>query len=128
MDEPITFGRAAPTVCVRDIGVALRFYAGVLGFEKVFANGDPVGFVVLKKDAAEIHLARKVDHVASITNVMHLFVDDADALHRRLEAQDTRIIKRLADKEYGQRSFVFADPDGNRIDVGARSSERVRST
>jgi catechol 2,3-dioxygenase-like lactoylglutathione lyase family enzyme len=29
-----------------------------------------------------------------------------------------RIIKSLRDKDYGQRAFVFADPDGNRIDVG----------
>ncbi len=121
MDEAITFGRTAPTLCVRDMDAALRFYSGVLGFSKVFENGDPVGFVVLKKDAAEVHLSRKADHVAMTANVMHLFVDDADALYRRLEAAGTRIIKRLADKDYGQRSFVFADPGGNRIDVGART-------
>jgi predicted enzyme related to lactoylglutathione lyase len=124
MDEPVTFGRAAPTICVRDMQAALRFYGGVLGFTTVFENGDPVGFAVLKKDAAEIHLTRKADHVASTANVMHLFVDDADALYRRLEGAGTRIIKRLADKDYGQRAFVFADPDGNRIDVGARLQPR----
>jgi len=120
MDEPVTFGRAAPTICVRDMQAALRFYGGVLGFTTVFENGDPVGFAVLKKDAAEIHLTRKADHAASTANVMHLFVDDADALYRWLEARGVRIIKRLADKAYGQRAFVFADPDGNRIDVGER--------
>ncbi|WP_294214462.1 VOC family protein [uncultured Sphingomonas sp.] len=124
MDEPVTFGRAAPTICVRDMQAALRFYGGVLGFATVFENGDPLGFAVLKKDAAEVHLTRKADHVASTANVMHLFVDDADALYRRLEARGTRIIKRLADKDYGQRAFVFADPDGNRIDVGARPQPR----
>lgn len=114
----ITFGRAAPGICVRDIQAAHAFYSRVLGFEKVFENGDPVGFMVLQKDRAEIHLSQKPDHKPSTVNVMHLFVSDVAALHAICEAEGVRIIKRLADKDYGQRAFVFADPDGNRIDVG----------
>lgn len=114
----ITFGRAAPGICVRDIQAAHAFYSRVLGFETVFENGDPVGFMVLQKDRAEIHLSQKPDHKPSTVNVMHLFVSDVAALHAICEAEGVRIIKRLADKNYGQRAFVFADPDGNRIDVG----------
>ncbi len=51
--ETITFGRAAPGVIVRDIQAGYVFYADVLGFRKVFENGTPVGFMVLKKDGAE---------------------------------------------------------------------------
>lgn len=116
----ITFGRTAPGICVRDIRVAHDFYEGVLGFKKVFENGDPVGFMVLKKDDAEIHLSRKPDHKPSTVNVMHMYVSDAAALYALCEDAGVRIIKRLADKAYGQRAFVFADPDGNRIDVGER--------
>jgi catechol 2,3-dioxygenase-like lactoylglutathione lyase family enzyme len=116
----ITFGRAAPGICVRDIQAAHDFYSRVLGFRKVFENGDPVGFMVLKKDRAEIHLSQKPDHKASTANVMHLFVSDARALYAVCEAEGVRIIKGLADKDYGQRAFVFADPDGNRIDIGER--------
>ena len=116
----ITFGRTAPGICVRDIEVAHDFYVHLLGFEKVFENGDPVGFMVLKKDDAEVQLSRKPDHKASTVNVMHMFVSDAAALYALCEEAGVRIIKRLADKDYGQRAFVFADPDGNRIDVGER--------
>lgn len=116
----ITFGRAAPGICVRDIQAAQDFYSRVLGFETVFENGDPVGFMVMKKDGAEIHLSQKRDHRASTVNVMHMFVSDAAALYAVCEAAGVRIIKRLADKDYGQRAFVFADPDGNRIDIGER--------
>jgi len=120
----IRFGRAAPTVRVRDIAIARRFYEDILGFRAVFENGDPVGFIVLAKDAAEIHLSRAPDHRASTTNVLHLMVNDASALHAALAAAGVRIVKRLADKDYGQRAFVFADPDGNRIDVGERINRR----
>jgi catechol 2,3-dioxygenase-like lactoylglutathione lyase family enzyme len=118
----ITFGRAAPGICVRDIQVSEDFYSRVLGFEKVFENGDPVGFMVMKKDHAEIHLSQKPDHKASTVNVMHMFVSDVAALYAVCEAESVRIIKSLADKDYGQRAFVFADPDGNRIDIGERNS------
>lgn len=36
------------------------------------------------------------------------------------EAKGVRIVKSLKDQDYGQRAFVFADPDGNRVDVGQR--------
>jgi catechol 2,3-dioxygenase-like lactoylglutathione lyase family enzyme len=116
----IRFGRVAPGIFVRDIDAAHAFYVGVLGFTKVFENGTPVGFMVLKKDDAEIHLSLKRDHVAATTNVAHMFVDNVDALYAVCQAAGVRIIKSLMDKDYGQRAFVFADPDGNRIDVGQR--------
>jgi catechol 2,3-dioxygenase-like lactoylglutathione lyase family enzyme len=118
--EKVTFGRTAPGICVRDIQAAYDFYSGVLGFRKVFENGDPVGFMVLKKDGAEIHLNQHRDHRPSTVNVLHMFVDDVSALYAICEAAGVRIIKSLKDKDYGQRAFVFADPDGNRIDVGER--------
>ena len=114
----ITFGRVAPGVFVRDLDKARAFYCDVLGFEKTFQNGDPVGFMILEKDRAELHLSLVKDHTPSTTNVAHLMVDDVDALHGICVAAGVRIIKALSDKDFGLRAFVFADPDGNRIDVG----------
>lgn len=105
----------------RDIQSAFTFYSEVLGFQKVFENGSPVGFMVLKKDAAEIHLSQNQDHVPTTVNVFHMFVDDIDTLYALCETAGVRIIKSLKDKDYGQRAFVLADPDGNRIDVGERN-------
>lgn len=113
----ITFGRAAPGLAVRDIHVAHAFYANVLGFTKTFENGDPVGFMVLKKDGAEIHISQSRDARATVVNAFHMFVDDIDGLYAICTKAGVRIIKSLQDKDYGQRAFVFADPDGNRIDV-----------
>jgi catechol 2,3-dioxygenase-like lactoylglutathione lyase family enzyme len=118
LSSGIEFGRAAPGICVRDIHAAHDFYSRVLGFRKVFENGDPVGFMILVRGKAEIHLSQKPDHKPSTVNVMHIVVSDASALYAICEGQGVRIIKSLADKEYGQRAFVFADIDGNRIDIG----------
>jgi catechol 2,3-dioxygenase-like lactoylglutathione lyase family enzyme len=116
----IQFGRMAPTVTVSDMAAAIRFYTAVFGFEKTFENGNPVGFVILEKDQAELHLSLSANHRGTTQNVAHLLVSDASALYAVCEAKDVRIIKRLRDADYGLRGFVLADPDGNRIDVGQR--------
>lgn len=123
----ITFGRLAASAFTRDIQQAYAFYRDVLGFEKTFENGQPVGFMILEKDAAELHLSLVKDHKPSTTNIAHLMVDDVDALHNHLVGAGVRIIKSLADKDYGLRAFVFADPDGNRIDVGQRLEAPART-
>jgi catechol 2,3-dioxygenase-like lactoylglutathione lyase family enzyme len=120
----ITFGRVAPGIPVRDIEAACKFYLTVLGFKKVFEDGNPVGFVILKKDAAEIHLGLKRDHTPSTPNIAAMLVDNVDALYAVCQAAGVRIIKSLSDKDYGLRAFVFADPDGNRIDVCQRITLR----
>ena len=114
----LAFGRIAAQVCVADLPRALAFYTGVLGFENVFQNGDPVAFVILEKQGAELHLQLDPQHRATTRNVAHLMVNDAAALHDHLVAHGTAIVKALRDADYNMRTFVFADPDGNRIDVG----------
>ena len=115
---PLVFGRFAPTVAVTDMQRSLDFYTQIVGLQKTFENGDPVGFVILERDAAELHLTLAKKHVASDRNVAHLLVSDAKRLHDHLVARAVRIVKGLRDAPYGLRGFVFADPDDNRIDVG----------
>jgi catechol 2,3-dioxygenase-like lactoylglutathione lyase family enzyme len=90
----IIFGRAAPCLSVRDIQAAFAFYSGIPGFRKVFGNGNPVGFRVLKKDGAEIHLSQSRDHAATTVNVFHMLVSDIDVFHAICEAAGVRIIRR----------------------------------
>lgn len=120
----IIFGRAAPGLFARDIERSQAFYTDVLGFRKTFENGNPVGFIILKRGDAELHVSLVKDHTPARTNVAHILVDDVDSLHEICVRAGTRIIKSLGDKDYGLRSFVFADPDGNRIDVGQRIGGR----
>jgi catechol 2,3-dioxygenase-like lactoylglutathione lyase family enzyme len=117
-DHGIRFGRIAAVLPVKDIERACEFYSKVLGFTKVFENGNPVGFIILKRDQAELHLTLQPNHKAAPFNVAHLMVHDVDALHAICQRHGLRIVKSLQNKDYGLRAFVFEDPDGNRIDVG----------
>ncbi len=114
----LVYGRIAAQVTVTDIARALDFYVGLLGLHKVFENGHPVGFVILERQGAELHLCLDPQHQATGQNVAHWMVNDATALHDHLVAHGVPIVKGLRDANYGLRGFVFADPDGNRIDVG----------
>jgi catechol 2,3-dioxygenase-like lactoylglutathione lyase family enzyme len=112
------FGRIAAMLPVADMARACDFYVGALGFRKTFENGHPVGFMILKRDSAELHLTLQPGHKAAPFNVAHMMVEDIDAVHAVIRARGLRIVKGLRDKDYGLRAFVFEDPDGNRIDVG----------
>ena len=114
----LSLGRIAAILPVRNMERSFRLYESLFGLEKVFENGDPVGFMILKRDEAELHLSLHPDHKAPAFNVAHMLVSNADAVHTACLDEGLRIIKRLQDKDYGLRAFVFADPDGNRIDVG----------
>jgi catechol 2,3-dioxygenase-like lactoylglutathione lyase family enzyme len=117
-DHGIHFGRIAAMVPVKDMTKAYAFYSNVLGFTKTFENGTPVGFIILERDDAELHLTLQPNYKAAPFNVAHLMVYDVDALYAICQQHGLRIIKGLKDKDYGLRAFVFEDPDGNRIDVG----------
>lgn len=116
----IELGRAAPGIPVSDIARAVRFYTDVFGMHKTFENGDPVQFAIMKGGAAELHLTLVSQHGGREHNVAHLLVESGvDELYRRCQAAGgATIVKPLRDAPWGLRTFVVADPDGNRIDIG----------
>ncbi|MEP7452976.1 VOC family protein [Phyllobacterium sp. SB3] len=117
-ENVIHFGRIAAMLPVKDMVRAHDFYTRAFGFTKTFENGNPVGFMILKREAAELHLSLQKDYDPPPFNVAHMIVDNVDALHAICQSEGLRIIKGLKDKDYGLRAFVFEDHDGNRIDVG----------
>lgn len=96
-DPGVTMGRIASAIPVSDIDRALGFYRDILGMRVTFTNGDPIGFVILKRDGAELHLTLLKGHRAGTHNVAHLMIDDATRLHDYLAKHGVRIIKGLRD-------------------------------
>lgn len=111
-------GRAAPTIPVADMSAAVRFYETAFGLEVSFAQGEPPTYVVLRKDAAEVHLSLCSDPAPRAQNVMHLIVSDAALALERCEAAGGTVVEALRDAPWGMRTFVVQDADGHRVDVG----------
>jgi catechol 2,3-dioxygenase-like lactoylglutathione lyase family enzyme len=116
--RPMRIIRIAATITVTDIEKALGFYRDQLGLEVVFRNGDPTGFVILKRDGAEVHLSLDRTHRATDHNVAHLLVENVDVLYGRMRQSGARIVKDIRNKAFGLRAFVVEDIDGNRLDIG----------
>jgi catechol 2,3-dioxygenase-like lactoylglutathione lyase family enzyme len=114
----IKLGRVAAEIGVTDMARAVAFYRDIFGFESVFANGNPVLFSILERDEAELHLMLAPGYRGPDFNVAHIYVEDVDALYKHCLTIGAAIVRTIADKDYGMRAFVLADPDGNRIDIG----------
>ena len=116
--DQLRLGRLAACIAVTDIDRSIAFFQDLFDMAKTFENGTPVGFVILRRDDAELHLTLDRDHRSTVNNVAHLIVSDAATLYARCQQMGVRIVKGLRDEQYGLRDFVIADPDGNRIDIG----------
>jgi catechol 2,3-dioxygenase-like lactoylglutathione lyase family enzyme len=116
--RPTTLGRVAAGIGVSDMARAVAYYVDLFGFDVAFTNGSPVMLTILERDAAELHLLLAPGYRGPDFNVAHIYVDDVDGLYRRCLDAGVVIVKGIADKDYGMRAFVLADPDGNRIDIG----------
>jgi predicted enzyme related to lactoylglutathione lyase len=107
--------RVAPIFPVRDVGVALAFYAR-LGFDvRTYGDGDEYGFA--SRDGMEIHVGRvpaEKRHPAAA----YLYVGDADALAAEWRAAGGEVHGPV-DTEWGQHEGALVDPDGNVIRFGS---------
>lgn len=114
----------APEFFVRDLDASLRFYEG-LGFIIVRRDAH---FAVVALGGALVLLAMEEavpgEHAAAAVrpwlasgprgvgvNVL-VMVDDVDAMYRRAREIGATIFWEIADRYYGLRDFILADPDG----------------
>jgi catechol 2,3-dioxygenase-like lactoylglutathione lyase family enzyme len=103
-----------PFLRVADAEAAARWYAR-LGFEidwtHRFAEGLPL-FVAIACDGARIFLSEHSGDARPDT-LLYVYVDDIDAVAGEFGVE-------VDDAEYGMREVALADPDGNRLRIGAR--------
>ena len=125
----VTLGAPTPAMPTRDIERALRFYEGVLGFERVVAEE---GFALLRRDDASLTLWGATDDswqertdwqrpvcsgaesFIAGTASFRLQVDGIDELYEQCRGH-VHPNAPLDATEWGTREFGALDPDGNLI-------------
>jgi catechol 2,3-dioxygenase-like lactoylglutathione lyase family enzyme len=113
---------AEPQLFVSDIRASLAWFND-LGFETIFCWGDPTAYAQVAREGGRINL-RHVDGAVfdagfrqrerdalSVT----FTVDDAASLYDEFDAAGATFHQELHDEEWGTRTFILADPDGNLI-------------
>ena len=113
-----------PSIRVGDMSVALAFYRDLLGFE-LERDGADEGNVALVRGDARIMLEIQagfyspgynaaIEERLGSTSAIALYMEatDLDDLYRRVTDAGVTIVDPLAERDWGQREFTIADPDG----------------
>ena len=115
-----TLVAAEPQLFVRDVAASVEFYSRSLGFSIAFTYGEPPFYGQVVRDGARLNL-RHVDELvvdpvrreseqllaASIT------LDEAAPLFSEYEQAGVDFAQPLRTEEWGARTFIVRDPDGN---------------
>jgi catechol 2,3-dioxygenase-like lactoylglutathione lyase family enzyme len=116
---------ASTVLQVKDIADALRFYCGVLGFEKDFEFGPYAG----------VHLGECCLHLCAHATwkrplgggAVSVFADEVDAYCEAIKGRGAEIALEPTDEPYGMRDFVMKDPDGNVLTFGCSLPKGVEA-
>jgi catechol 2,3-dioxygenase-like lactoylglutathione lyase family enzyme/GNAT superfamily N-acetyltransferase len=119
-DGIMEFSEPVTTFVVEDVGASLTFYRDVLGFAQTFAVGDPPIFAGVHQGGLVLYLqsASQTDRPPG-GSAVSVRVDDARAVHTRLERRGAADLTAAEKRPYGLVEFTVRDPDGNQITVGS---------
>ena len=107
------FNSACPIMPSTDFDKTIAFYAA-LGFTVLGVYPD-AGYLLLQRDAVELHFFRFEDHVPQTSDHgVYLRVEDANAL----SVEDAALNLPAEDKPWGVCELAIIDPDGNLLRVG----------
>jgi len=121
-----------PTLQAHDAHALIDFLVTAFGFTKVavYADGDtvqhaqlswpPGGGIMLGSHKPGGEWSREPGTFGA-----YVVTDDPDALYERARAAGARIIREPVDRDYGNREFTAADPEGNLWSFGPYRGEPV---
>jgi lactoylglutathione lyase len=127
--ESPAFRDAFPILQAGNVDRLARFYVEAFGFEMGFRlPGDgAIEYVFLKLAPLGIGIARQADGMPPARQPaafeLWIYADDADAALDRLIAAGATLLGPASDQPWGERVALVGDPEGNRIRIGAVSSE-----
>jgi catechol 2,3-dioxygenase-like lactoylglutathione lyase family enzyme len=113
---------ARPFLFVSSVEAACAYYVDKLGFTLVFSYGKPAYYAEIQRDGVDLcirHIDVPMIDPALATReeivMCGIKVSDAKAFYLELQYAGAILAQTLRTEPYGVRTFVAADPDGNRI-------------
>ena len=118
-----------PYICVKDARAAARFYAKAFGAKEKYHLAEPsgrIGHMEIELGAATLMLSEEFPEYGYVGPdaskgrgfMIHLHVDDADAMIRAAVDAGATIVRPVADQFYGERSGTIRDPFGHEWNIG----------
>jgi len=131
--DPREVTPVCPELFVPDVGAAIDFYTGRLGFTLFRVDppaepGPDSEFAILTLGRAVVMFAQDRLYEAmggstqsrrGVAIDVRIMVDDADAMYNRCRENGVEIVHDIADRYYGLRDFVITDLNGFRLRFAA---------
>ena len=126
--------RATPYLCWKDAARAIEFYKKAFGATEAMRLSEPggrIGHAEIRIGDAPIMLSdeypemdvRSPQSLGGSPVLIHLYVDDVDALASRAVAAGAKLLRPVADQFYGDRSGTLTDPFGHRWMIATRKED-----
>lgn len=125
---PIPPGRPAlsPYLIVEDARELMAFLESALGAVPLTSSEDSHGRIIhaeLRLGDSVVMLGQSNEEFPPLRSMMHLYVEDVDALFRQAVAAGGRPVREPETMFYGDRSGGFEDPAGNQWWLASRVEE-----
>lgn len=128
-DDAREIAPVCPELFVPDVGAAIDFYSGKLGFTlyRVDPPGEPGpssefaivtlgrAVVMFASDHLYVGLGGTIESPRGVAIDVRVMVDDADAVYNRCRENGVEVVHEIADRYYGLRDFVISDLNGFRL-------------
>jgi predicted enzyme related to lactoylglutathione lyase len=127
--ESPVFRDAFPILQAGDVDRLARFYVEAFGFQMGyrFPQEGAIDYVFLKLAPLGIGIASHADGMPPARQPasfeLWIYADDADAAVDQVIAAGATLLQPASDQPWGERVALVADPEGNRIRIGAVSTE-----
>jgi len=126
--------RATPYLCCKDAARAIEFYKKAFGATEAIRLSEPggrIGHAEIRIGDAPIMLSdeypemdvRSPESLGGSPVLIHLYVDDVDALTSQAVAAGAKLLRPVADQFYGDRSGTLTDPFGHRWMIATRKED-----
>lgn len=118
-----TFLAVEPQLYVTNVEASCDYYSEKLGFTVAFLYGDPPYYGQIYRDGVQLNL-RQVDRSpldAEFRSAEEdalsatILVEDVAALYAEFEAAGAGFHQHLRTEEWGTKTIIVSDPDGNLI-------------
>lgn len=114
-----TLSHQAVILAVADLDANRNYFTQQLGFRIHFQAGDPVYYLVLKRDGITINLSLSDELVKAPSHPSaYIFCTEAAVLYTEFKDKGVSFAEELNDTDYGMREFVVNLPSGHRLVFG----------
>jgi uncharacterized glyoxalase superfamily protein PhnB len=115
------FEEVVPILNVKDLSASMEYYVQKLGFERLWAWGEPPTFGCVRRGKVEIFFCQGGQGQPGTW--MSIFMGDVDALYEEYQKSGATILEAPKNYPWGIREMLVGDLDVHRFRIGGQIEE-----